>query len=76
MADNFTLFDVLQKLKDQVREIATRVSQLDQYLNLVKNPVNSTTYVDVLRAKRNIINDITNLLKETKPLGKVQYTIY
>lgn len=53
--------------------MATSVSQLDQYLNLIKNPVNPSTHLEVLKVKRNIINDITHLLKETKPLGKMIY---
>lgn len=67
--DNFSLFDVLQKLKDQVRVMSARVGQLDQYWNLVKNPANPSTYYEVLDVKRNIINGITHLLKETKPLS-------
>lgn len=67
--DNFSLFDVLQKLKDQVRIMSARVGQLDQYWNLVKNPTNPSTYYEVVEVKRNIINGITHLLKETKPLN-------
>jgi len=67
--DNFSLFDVLQKLKDQVRVMSARVGELDQYWNLVKNPTNPSTYYEVVEVKRNIINGITHLLKETKPLS-------
>lgn len=69
ITDNFTLFDVLQKFKDQVRIMAARVSQLDQCMNLVKNPTNPSTHQEVLKVKKNIINGITHLLKETKPLN-------
>lgn len=69
ITDDFTLFDVLQKFKEQVRVMAARVSQLDQYLNLVKNPANSSTYQEVLKVKQNIISGITQLLEETKPLS-------
>lgn len=63
--------DVLQKLKDQVRILASRVSQLDSYLNLVKIPAEPSTPQEMLKVKQNIINNITHLLKETKPLGKI-----
>jgi len=67
-SDNFSLFDVLQNLKDQVRTIGERINQLDQYLNIVKNPIDPSTYQEIIEVKRNIINGITHLLKETKPL--------
>jgi len=71
LSDNLSLFDVLQKLKDQVREMSSKVSQLDQYSSLIANPAKPSTYLEVLKVKRNIINDITHLLQETKPLGKL-----
>lgn len=69
MSDDFTLFDVLQKFKEQVRVMATKLNQLNQHLNLIENPTNPSTHQEVLKIKRNIINDITHLLKETKPLS-------
>ncbi|KAL5236431.1 hypothetical protein ACI65C_003841 [Semiaphis heraclei] len=69
LTDNFTLFDVLKKFKDQVRIMAARVSQLYQCMNLVKNPADPSTHQEVLKIKKNIINGITHLLKETKPLN-------
>lgn len=69
ITDNFTLFDVLNKFKDQVRIMAARVSQLYQCMNLVKNPTDPSTHQEVLKVKKNIINGITHLLKETKPLS-------
>lgn len=73
MTDDFTLLDVLQKLKDQVRIMAARVNQLDQYQNFVENPANSSSPQEVLKLKRNIINGITHLLEETKPLSNNNY---
>lgn len=69
IADDFTLLDVLQKFKDQVRVLAARVSQLDRHLNLNKNPTDPSTHQEVFKVKRNIISGITSLLKETKPLS-------
>ncbi|XP_025206680.1 uncharacterized protein LOC112602684 [Melanaphis sacchari] len=69
ITDNYTLYDVLQKFKDQVRVMAARVSQLDQCMNLVNNPADPSTHQEVLKIKKNIINGITHLLKETKPLN-------
>lgn len=69
MTDDFTLIDVLQKLKDQVRMMATRISQLDQYREFVNNPANSISPQEVLKLKRNIINGMTHLLEQTKPLS-------
>ncbi|XP_050439351.1 uncharacterized protein LOC126844909 [Adelges cooleyi] len=71
ISDDFTLYDVLQKFKEQVRNMNIRVSQLDQYLNLIKNPVNPVkiTQQEILKIKHNIINGITSLLKELKPLN-------
>lgn len=69
ITDDFTLLDVLNKFKDQVRAMAARVSQLDQYLSLVKNPADLSTHQEMLKVKRSIINDITCLLKETRPLS-------
>lgn len=69
MTDDFTLIDVLKKLKDQVRMMATRVSQLDHYREFVNNPANTVTPQEVLKLKRNIINGLTNLLEQTKPLS-------
>lgn len=68
VTDSYTLIDVLQKLKDQVRLMAARISKLDQYLNFVKNPANSPDPQEMLKLRRNIINGITHLLEETKPL--------
>jgi len=69
ICDDYSLFDVLQKLKDQVRVMGERVSQLDQYMNLIKNPINPPTYQEVIEVKHKIINGITHLLKEIKPLS-------
>lgn len=69
LSDDLTLFDVLEKFKDQVRVMATRINQLDKYLNLTINPANPTTQQEILKVKRNIISDITHLLKDTKPLS-------
>lgn len=69
LTDNFTLYDVLQKFKDQIRVLAARVSQLEQCMDLVKNPADPSTHQEVLKVKKNIINGITHLLKETKPLS-------
>lgn len=49
--------------------MAAKVSQLHQHLNLIKNPANPPTHQEILKIKRNIINGITDLLKETKPLS-------
>jgi len=49
--------------------MAARVSQLDQCINLVKNPADPSTHQEILKTKKNIINGITHLLKETKPLS-------
>jgi len=70
VSDNFSLVDVLQKFKDQVRFMASQVSQLDQFMNLVENPPDPSSHLDVFKAKQNIINNITHLLKEIKPIGK------
>jgi len=69
LTDNFTLYDVLQKFKDQIRVMAARVSQLDQCMSLVKNPAYPSTHQEVLKHKKNIINGITHLLKEIRPLS-------
>lgn len=60
---------MLQKFKDQVRVMAAKINQLDQYLNLTVNPANPTTQQEIFKVKRNIISDITHLLKDTKPLS-------
>lgn len=52
--------------------MAARVSQLDQYLNHIKNPVDPSTHQEVLEVKRCIIKGITLLLKDTKPLSNNQ----
>lgn len=51
--------------------MAAKVNELDQHMDLIKNPVNPSTHVEILKIKRNIINDITRLLKKNKPLGKM-----
>lgn len=70
MTDDFSLVDVLYKFKIQVKALAERLNLLDQQLSLNKNPTNPTTHQEVLKIKKNIINGITCLLKETKPLSK------
>lgn len=52
--------------------MAARVSQLDQYLNLIKNPADPSTYQEVLEVKQNIIKGLSCLLRETKPLSNNQ----
>lgn len=75
IADDFTLLDVLEKFKDQVRAIATRLTQLDQHLSLNKSPADPSTHQELFKVKRNIISGITSLLKETKPLStNTKYT--
>ncbi|VVC37386.1 Hypothetical protein CINCED_3A019041 [Cinara cedri] len=69
MTDSYSLLDVLAKLKDQVRLMALRVSKLDQYVNFVKNPVHSVEPQEMLKLKQNVINGLTHLVENTKPLS-------
>jgi hypothetical protein len=70
MTDDFSLVDVLLKFKAQVKALAEILNGLDQQLSLNKSPTNANTHQELLKIKKNIINDITCLLKETRPLSK------
>ncbi|XP_025421228.1 uncharacterized protein LOC112691273 isoform X2 [Sipha flava] len=69
MTDDFSLVDVLLKFKAQVKALAEILNGLDQQLSLNKSPTNANTHQELLKIKKNIINDITCLLKETRPLN-------
>lgn len=68
--------DVLEILKNRVRKLATELGQVDQYLSLIQKPAEPTTHLEVLKVKQNIINNITYLLKEMKPLGKNRAVVH